>query len=183
MLQFAKKIFGSKNDREVKRIRVLIQQVNLMEPAIKALRDDEFPQRTAELKDRVAKGAALDSLLAEAFALAREAALRVRGERQYDVQLIGGAVLHEGKISEMKTGEGKTLTATAPVYLNALSGKGVHVVTVNDYLARRDAVWMGQVFAALGMSVGIINTDTSYRYDPLFAKAPEGAVLVVVSTT
>ena len=156
MLQFAKKIFGSKNDREVKRIRVLIQQVNLMEPAIKALRDDEFPQRTAELKDRVAKGAALDSLLAEAFALAREAALRVRGERQYDVQLIGGAVLHEGKISEMKTGEGKTLTATAPVYLNALSGKGVHVVTVNDYLAQRDAEQMGKVYSFLGMTTGVI---------------------------
>ena len=156
MLQFAKKMFGSKNDREVKRIRVLIQQVNLMEPAIKALRDDEFPQRTAELKDRVAKGAALDSLLAEAFALAREAALRVRGERQYDVQLIGGAVLHEGKISEMKTGEGKTLTATAPVYLNALSGKGVHVVTVNDYLAQRDAEQMGKVYSFLGMTTGVI---------------------------
>jgi preprotein translocase subunit SecA len=156
MLEFAKKLFGSKNDREIKRIRTSIQQVNALEAAIKSLRDEEFPQKTAEFKARVAKGATLDSILPEAFALVREAALRVRGERHYDVQLIGGAVLHEGKISEMKTGEGKTLTATAPVYLNALSGKGVHVVTVNDYLAQRDAEQMGKVYSFLGLTTGVI---------------------------
>jgi preprotein translocase subunit SecA len=156
MLTFAKKIFGTKNEREIKRIRLMINQVNALEPSMKALSDADFPRKTAEFKERLAKGATLNSILPEAFALVREAALRVRGERHYDVQLIGGAVLHEGKISEMKTGEGKTLTATAPVYLNALTGKGVHVVTVNDYLARRDADTMGKVYAFLGLTTGII---------------------------
>ena len=156
MLGFAKKIFGSKNDREIKRIRGIIQQINALEPSMKALRDDAFPQKTRDLKQRVSSGASLDSILPEAFALVREAAMRVRSERHYDVQLVGGMVLHEGKISEMKTGEGKTLTATAPVYLNALSGKGVHVVTVNDYLAQRDAEQMGKVYAFLGLTTGVI---------------------------
>ena len=156
MLGFAKKIFGSKNDREIKRIRGIIQQINALEPSMKALRDDAFPQKTRDLKQRVSSGASLDSILPEAFALVREAAMRVRSERHYDVQLVGGIVLHEGKISEMKTGEGKTLTATAPVYLNALSGKGVHVVTVNDYLAQRDAEQMGKVYAFLGLTTGVI---------------------------
>jgi preprotein translocase subunit SecA len=156
MLGFAKKIFGSKNDREIKRLRGVIQQINALEPSMKALRDDAFPQKTLDLRQRVASGASLDSVLPEAFALVREAAMRVRGERHYDVQLVGGIVLHEGKISEMKTGEGKTLTATAPVYLNALSGKGVHVVTVNDYLAQRDAEQMGKVYAFLGLTTGVI---------------------------
>lgn len=150
------KIFGSKNDREVKRLRGLISRVNTLEPAMKKLSDADFPVHTRELKERVAKGERLDAILPEAFALVREAALRVRGERHYDVQLIGGAALHEGNIAEMKTGEGKTLTATAPVYLNALSGKGVHVVTVNDYLAQRDAENMGKVYAFLGLTTGII---------------------------
>lgn len=150
------KIFGSKNDREVKRLRGLISRVNTLEPAMKKLSDADFPAHTNALKERVAKGERLDAILPEAFALVREAALRVRGERHYDVQLIGGAALHEGKIAEMKTGEGKTLTATAPVYLNALSGKGVHVVTVNDYLAQRDAENMGKVYAFLGLTTGII---------------------------
>ena len=150
------KIFGSKNDREVKRLRNQISRVNTLEPAMKKLSDADFPAHTNALKERVAKGESLDAILPEAFALVREAALRVRGERHYDVQLIGGAALHEGNISEMKTGEGKTLTATAPVYLNALSGKGVHVVTVNDYLAQRDAENMGKVYAFLGLTTGII---------------------------
>ncbi len=156
MLTFAKKLFGTKNDREIKRIRGLIAQVNALEPTMKSLADSDFPRKTSEFKERIAKGASLDSILPEAFALVREAAFRVRGERHYDVQLIGGVVLHEGKISEMKTGEGKTLTATAPVYLNALSGKGVHVVTVNDYLAQRDAETMGKVYGFLGMTTGVI---------------------------
>ena len=156
MLGIAKKIFGSKNDREIKRISAIVQQVNAFEPSMKALKDDDFPRKTNALKQKVASGASLDSVLPEAFALVREAAFRVRGERHYDVQLVGGVVLHEGKISEMKTGEGKTLTATAPVFLNALSGKGVHVVTVNDYLAQRDAEQMGKVYAFLGLTTGVI---------------------------
>lgn len=156
MFGLAKKIFGSKNDRDIKRIRSTIQQINALEPSMKALRDEDFPRKTNALKEKISGGATLDSVLPEAFALVREAAFRVRGERHYDVQLVGGVVLHEGKISEMKTGEGKTLTATAPVYLNALSGKGVHVITVNDYLAQRDAEQMGKVYAYLGMTTGVI---------------------------
>lgn len=156
MLGLAKKIFGSKNDREINRIRRTIEQINALEPTMQSLRDDDFQNKTQALKQRVAGGATLDSVLPEAFALVREAARRVRGERHYDVQLVGGVVLHEGKISEMKTGEGKTLTATAPVFLNALSGKGVHVVTVNDYLARRDAEQMGKVYSFLGLTTGVI---------------------------
>lgn len=156
MLDILKKIFGSKNDRDVKRLAGLIERVNGLEPAMKALRDDEFSAKTASFKERLAKGETLDAILPEAFALVREAAFRVRGERHYDVQLIGGAALHEGRIAEMKTGEGKTLTATGPVYLNALSGKGVHVVTVNDYLAQRDAENMGRIYSFLGLTTGII---------------------------
>ena len=156
MLGIARKIFGSKNDREINRIRRTIEHVNALESTMQSLSDDEFPKKTAALKQKVAAGATLDSILPEAFALVREAARRVRGERHYDVQLVGGVVLHEGKISEMKTGEGKTLTATAPVFLNALSGKGVHVVTVNDYLAQRDAEQMGKVYSFLGLTTGVI---------------------------
>jgi preprotein translocase subunit SecA len=156
MLNLLKKVFGSKNDREVRRLRSVIQQINGLEGSMRTLSDADFPQKTQSLREQIANGRSLDDVLPEAFALVREAALRVRGERHYDVQLIGGMVLHEGKISEMKTGEGKTLTATAPVYLNALSGKGVHVVTVNDYLAQRDAEQMGKVYGFLGLSTGVI---------------------------
>jgi preprotein translocase subunit SecA len=156
MIDLLKKIFGSKNDREIKRLRGYISRVNDLESSMKSLKDEDFPRKTAEFKQRIANGQTLDSILPEAFALCREAAFRVRGERHYDVQLIGGAALHEGRISEMKTGEGKTLTATSPVYLNALSGKGVHVVTVNDYLAQRDAENMGKLYAFLGLTTGII---------------------------
>jgi preprotein translocase subunit SecA len=156
MLNLLKKIFGTKNEREIKRLRSVIQQINALESTMKTLKDSDFPLKTQELKEQVAKGKSLNEILPVAFALVREAAMRVRGERHYDVQLIGGMVLHEGKISEMKTGEGKTLTATAPVYLNALSGKGVHVVTVNDYLAQRDAEQMGKVYGFLGLSTGVI---------------------------
>jgi preprotein translocase subunit SecA len=150
------RIFGSRNDRVLRGLRKLVAQINELEPSFQALDDAALKGKTDEFRKRLADGASLDSLLPEAFATVREAARRTLGLRHYDVQLIGGMVLHQGKIAEMRTGEGKTLVATLPVYLNALSGKGVHVVTVNDYLARRDAAWMGPVYAALGMTVGVI---------------------------
>ena len=150
------KIFGSKNDRVIKQYRRIVKTINDLEATVEPLSDAELAAKTVEFRERVAQGATLDELLPEAFAVVREAARRVLGERHYDVQLIGGIVLHHGKIAEMKTGEGKTLTSTAPVYLNALSGKGVHVVTVNDYLARRDVQWMGEVYRFLGMTTGCI---------------------------
>ena len=150
------KIFGSKNDRVLKQIQPLVNRINELEKTVQPLDDAALAARTVEFKERLAKGEPLDSLLPESFAVMREAALRVLGERHYDVQLIGGVILHQGKIAEMKTGEGKTLTSTLPVYLNGLTGKGVHVVTVNDYLAARDAAWMGKVYSFLGMSVGKI---------------------------
>ncbi|KAB2888351.1 MAG: preprotein translocase subunit SecA, partial [Desulfobulbaceae bacterium] len=150
------KIFGSKNDRVLKQIQPLVNRINELEKTVQPLDDAALAARTVDFKERLAKGEPLDSLLPESFAVMREAALRVLGERHYDVQLIGGVILHQGKIAEMKTGEGKTLTSTLPVYLNGLTGRGVHVVTVNDYLAARDAAWMGKVYTFLGMSVGKI---------------------------
>ncbi|KTC33735.1 preprotein translocase subunit SecA, partial [Pseudomonas sp. ABAC61] len=151
-----KKLFGSKNEREVKRMLKTVQIVNAFEEQMVALSDDQLRAKTAEFKARIAKGETLDKLLPEAFAVAREAGKRIMGMRHFDVQLIGGMTLHEGKIAEMRTGEGKTLVATLGVYLNALSGKGVHVVTVNDYLARRDANWMRPLYEFLGLSVGVV---------------------------
>ncbi|WP_409013064.1 DEAD/DEAH box helicase, partial [Brevundimonas sp.] len=156
MLGFAKKLFGSSNDRKVKDFMSRVQKINDLEPRFAALSDDELRMMTQTFKDRVAAGETLDKLLNEAFAVAREASKRVLGQRQYDVQLTGGMILHDGGIAEMRTGEGKTLVAVAPVYLNALEGKGVHVITVNDYLARRDAEWMGRVYRFLGLEVGVI---------------------------
>ena len=153
---FLTRIFGSRNERLLKGYRKSIEQINALEPRIMALDDGQLAGKTAEFRQRVAAGEAIDALLPEAFAVCREAARRVLGMRHFDVQLIGGMVLHAGKIAEMRTGEGKTLTATLAVYLNALAGNGVHVVTVNDYLARRDAEWMGKVYHFLGMSVGTI---------------------------
>jgi len=151
-----KKILGTKNDRELKRIQVLVDAINAFEPAISALTDQELRAKTDEFKKRLEAGASLDDLLTEAFAVVREASKRTLGMRHFDVQLIGGIVLHQGKIAEMKTGEGKTLVATLPVYLNALTGKGVHVVTVNDYLAKRDSQWMSPVYIFMGLTVGVI---------------------------
>ena len=151
-----KKVFGSHNDRELKRLQANVEAVNALEPDMQKLSDNELQAKTAEFKDRFSNGETLDDLLAEAFAVTREASWRVLSMRHFDVQLIGGAALHEGMIAEMKTGEGKTLSATLPLYLNALSGKGAHLVTVNDYLARRDADWMGAIYTFLGMSVGVI---------------------------
>jgi preprotein translocase subunit SecA len=153
------KVIGTANDRELKRIRPFVAEINAKEPEIQALSDEQLRGKTAEFRERIANGATLDELLPEAFAVVREAGRRVLNMRHFDVQLIGGIVLHRGKISEMKTGEGKTLVATLPAYLNALEGKGVHVVTVNDYLARRDSEWMGRIYRFLGMSVGVIQHE------------------------
>ncbi len=151
-----KKILGTRNDRELKRLQVLVDAINANEPAISALTDQELRAKTDEFKKRLEAGALLDELLTEAFAVVREASKRTLGMRHFDVQLIGGIVLHQGRIAEMKTGEGKTLVATLPVYLNALTGNGVHVVTVNDYLAKRDSQWMSPVYTFLGLTVGVI---------------------------
>ncbi len=156
MFGIAQKIFGTVNDRKLKPFRTKVQQINALEPVIEALSDDALRARTNEFRQKIQNGAQLDDLLVEAFATVREAARRSIGLRHFDTQMIGGMVLHSGKISEMRTGEGKTLVATCPVYLNALEGKGVHVITVNDYLASRDAEWMGQVYNFLGLSVGTI---------------------------
>ncbi|HEX5042240.1 MAG TPA: preprotein translocase subunit SecA [Candidatus Polarisedimenticolaceae bacterium] len=157
------KVVGSKNERTLKRLRPVIEQINALEPKVQALSDQALRDKRAEFKSRLDQGEGLDALLPEAFAVVREAGKRVLGMRHFDVQLIGGMVLHEGKIAEMKTGEGKTLVATLPSYLNALTGKGVHVVTVNDYLARRDAEWMGRLHRFLGMAVGVIQHDLNDR--------------------
>jgi preprotein translocase subunit SecA len=153
------KVFGTANERELKRIQPLVVEINAKEPEIQRLSDEQLRAKTEEFRGRLATGATLEDLLPEAFAVVREAGRRTLNMRHFDVQLIGGVVLHRGKISEMKTGEGKTLVATLPAYLNALGGKGVHVVTVNDYLARRDSEWMGRIYRFLGMSVGVIQHD------------------------
>jgi preprotein translocase subunit SecA len=163
-----RKIFGTKNDRELKRIQPVVDQINSLESNMSGLSDADLKAKTGEFRERLSAGETLDDLLQEAFAVVRETSKRLLKMRHFDVQLIGGIVLHEGQISEMKTGEGKTLVATLPVYLNALEGKGVHVVTVNDYLAKRDAQWMGPLYHFLGMSVGIIQHDSSFLFDPAF---------------
>ena len=157
----ATKLFGSSNERRIKGFRPKVQAINALEAEIEKLSDADLKHRTVEFRERVANGATVDDLLIEAFATVREAAKRTLGQRHFDVQMIGGMVLHQGDIAEMKTGEGKTLVATLPVYLNALAGKGVHVVTVNDYLAKRDSEWMGQVYKFLGLTVGVIVHDMS----------------------
>ena len=162
-----KNIFGNASATFIKNASSIVAKINALEPSIVLLQDTDFPKKTAEFKERLANGETLEDILPEAFALVREASNRCLGIRLYDVQLIGGLVLNSGKIAEMKTGEGKTNVATLPVYLNALVGKGVHVVTVNDYLARRDSVLMGQIYNFLGLSVGVINSqNVSYKYDP-----------------
>ncbi len=176
----AKKIVGTQNQRILNRIRPLVGRINALESALRELPDDAFPGRTAELRAQIEKGRTLDESLPEAFALCREASRRATGMRHFDVQLIGGAVLHQGRIAEMKTGEGKTLVATLPAYLNALSGRGVHLVTVNDYLARRDAEWMGRIYRFLGLRTGVIvhgltdrERQDSYRADITYGQNNE----------
>lgn len=160
-------ILGSENDRQIKKWQPIVNKINELEPSIKSLDSSVFINKTAEFKERLEKGESLDDILPEAFALVREGFSRVYNQRHYDVQLIGGLALHHGSIAEMRTGEGKTQMATLPAYLNALTEKGVHIVTVNDYLSRRDAVWMGPVFAMLGLSVAVVNSENkSYIYDP-----------------
>ena len=162
--KFFDRLFNGSNEKEVKKIRKIVeQQINPLEDGLKKLSDSSLANKTNEFKARLAKGETLDDILPEAFAVVREASRRVLGMRHFDVQLIGGIVLHRGNIAEMCTGEGKTLVATAPVYLNALEGKGVHVITVNDYLAKRDSEWMGQVYKFLGLSVGLIVHDLDFQ--------------------
>ena len=173
MATLLSKIFGDQNKRDLKPFEALVPKINALEAGISPLSNEALKAKTAEFKDRLAKGETLDSLLPEAFATVREAAKRTLNQRHFDVQMIGGAILHHRGIAEMRTGEGKTLVATLPAYLNALSGKGVHVVTVNDYLSRRDATWMGQIYDFLGLSCAVINHDTSYIYD-----AKHGATVV-----
>jgi preprotein translocase subunit SecA len=168
MLDVFKKIFGTKNERELKRLLDAITDINGLEPSVSSLSNDQLKAKTEEFRTRLEAGESIDDLLNEAFAVVREVSKRLLNMRHFDVQLIGGIVLHEGKIAEMKTGEGKTLVATLPVYLNALNGKGVHLVTVNDYLAKRDAQWMGPIYHFLGLSVGVIQHDDSFLYDPAY---------------
>ncbi|MEE8555166.1 MAG: preprotein translocase subunit SecA, partial [bacterium] len=151
-----KLFYKTRNDRLLARYSDLVTRINALEPEMEALADEDFPRKTAEFRQRLAGGETLDDLLPEAFALVREASRRSIGERHFDVQLLGAMALHEGKIAEMKTGEGKTLASTAPSYLNALTGKGVHIVTPNDYLAKRDSKWMGSIYEFLGVTVGLV---------------------------
>jgi len=162
------KIFGDPNQRVLDKMQPLVGEINAHEKELEGLSDGDLKNKSQELKEKIKNGESLDNILVPAFALVRETAKRVLGQRHYDVQLIGGITLHRGQIAEMKTGEGKTLTATCPIYLNALTGKGVHVVTVNDYLAKRDAVWMGQIYHFLGLTVGCIQHEAGYVYDPEF---------------
>ena len=152
-----KKVFGTENERTLKRLHPFVAEINSQEEAVRSLSDGQLRQKTAAFRTKVGEGASLDDVLVDAFAVVREAGRRTLEMRHFDVQLIGGMILHGGKIAEMKTGEGKTLVATLAAYLNALEGNGVHVVTVNDYLARRDSEWMGRIYRSLGMSVGVIS--------------------------
>jgi preprotein translocase subunit SecA len=167
------KILGNANDKYLRKLQPVINKINGLEKEFEGFSDEKLKEKTNEFKERLKKGETLDDILPEAFALVREASKRTLNQRHYDCQLIGGIVLHQGRIAEMKTGEGKTLSATLPLYLNALEGKGCHLVTVNDYLARRDAVWMGQIYHALGLTVGCLNHQQSFLYDPEYKKPPE----------
>ncbi|WP_276758351.1 preprotein translocase subunit SecA, partial [Veillonella seminalis] len=163
MFDFIQRLIGNNSAREIKKMRTIVDEINGLEPSFSSLSDSSLAAKTQEFKKRLADGETLDDILPEAFAVVREASKRVLGMRHFDVQLIGGITLHRGNIAEMRTGEGKTLVATLPVYLNALTGKGVHVVTVNDYLAKRDSEWMGKLYRALGLSVGLIVANLDYN--------------------
>jgi preprotein translocase subunit SecA len=163
--QILTKVIGTQNEREIKRLRPRVAEIGALEPQIQALSDEQLRGKTEEFRARVAAGETVDDLLVEAFAVVREAGKRVLNMRHFDVQLIGGMVLHQGRIAEMKTGEGKTLVATGALYLNSLEGKGAHLVTVNDYLARRDVQWMGPIYHALGVSIASIIHEASFLYD------------------
>ncbi len=169
-MSFISKIFGDANEKYLKELQPIIEKINSLESQFESFSDEKLKEKTVELKEKLKKDESLDDILPEAFVLVREAAKRTLGQRHFDVQMVGGIVLHQGKIAEMKTGEGKTLAATLPLYLNALEEKGCHLVTVNDYLAKRDTVWMGQIYHLLGLSVGCITHESAYIYDPAFAK-------------
>ena len=158
-LNLINKFFKSNNQKELDKLKNIVNKINNLENETKKIKQEEFPSKTLELKEKVSKGESLSSILPNAFALVREAAFRTLNERHFDVQLMGGIVLHEGKISEMKTGEGKTLVSTLPAYLNSLEKKGVHIVTVNEYLAQRDSEWMGKIYKYLGLNVGCITSN------------------------
>ncbi|PCI29274.1 preprotein translocase subunit SecA [Candidatus Wolfebacteria bacterium] len=166
MLSLKRLFSGDENAKTLKKVDPIVTEINALEESISALSDEELRGKTAHFRELLEDGKTLDDILPEAYAIVREASKRSSGERHYDVQLAGGIIMHQGAIAEMRTGEGKTLVATLPVYLHALTGKGVHVITVNDYLSRRDAVWMGQIYALLGLSIGVINSQSSYLYDP-----------------
>ena len=172
-MSFLYKIFGNANERYLKKLQPIIEKINSLESEFEKFTDEQLKEKTAEFKERLGKEKSLDDILPEAFALVREGAKRALKQRHFDVQLIGGIVLHQGKIAEMKTGEGKTLSATLPLYLNALEEKGAHLITVNDYLARRDTVWMGQIYHLLGLSVGCLNHDQAFLYDPEYKGTEE----------
>ncbi|MBL6863006.1 MAG: preprotein translocase subunit SecA, partial [Candidatus Pelagibacter bacterium] len=179
-LNFISKFIKSSNQKELDRVAKIVEKVNSFEDKIKDIPDEDFPKKTIELKKRLSDGGDINDLLPEAFALVREASKRTRNERHYDVQIIGGIVLHEGKIAEMRTGEGKTLTISLAAYLNALHGKGVHIVTVNDYLAKRDSQEMGEIYQFLGLTSGYINNDQddherkkNYNFDITYATNSE----------
>lgn len=174
-MAFLSSIFGDANKRYIQSLQPTVDKINSLEKDIEAFSSEELKAKTSEFKKRLAEGETLDDILPEAFAVVREASKRTLGQRHYDVQLIGGIVLHQGKIAEMRTGEGKTLVATLPAYLNSLTGKGVHTVTVNDYLARRDVAWMGQIYDALGVTIGCINHEASYQYDASHVTKAEDA--------
>ena len=168
------KLFGGSDDRVVSKLRPEVEKINALEGEFEKLSDDQLRSKTDEFRAALAGGKSLDDIMPQAFAVVREAAKRALGQRHYDVQMIGGLVLHQGKIAEMKTGEGKTLVATLPAYLNSLTGGGVHVVTVNDYLARRDAHWMGAVYARLGVSVGALQNQKAFVYDAEYDEGERG---------
>src|SRR2546428_11917362 len=168
MANFVARLLGDSTARDLQRLQPLVGSANSLEAEIAALSDQALAAKTVEFKERLGSGETLDDLLPEAFAVCREASRRTLAMRHFDVQLLGGMVLHQGKIAEMKTGEGKTLVATPPLYLNALAGNGSHLVTVNDYLAKRDAQWMAPLYHALGLSVGVIQHDASFLFDPAY---------------
>jgi len=153
------KFISNSSQREIEQLKLIVQKINGLEPKVKEMSENSFSAKTAEFRSKIQNGAKLEDLIPETFACVREAAIRTLGERHFDVQLMGGIILHQGKIAEMKTGEGKTLVSTLPIYLNALLGRGVHVVTVNDYLAKRDAAWMGKIYNFLDLSVGCITSE------------------------
>ncbi|MCI0810054.1 MAG: preprotein translocase subunit SecA, partial [Chloroflexi bacterium] len=174
MVSVLQKVLGDPNEKALKKLTPFVKGINELEPRFQKMTDEELLAMTEDFRSRLAAGEGLDDIIPEAFATVREAARRNLKQRHYDVQIIGGLVLHKGQIAEMKTGEGKTLVATLSVYVNALEGKGVHIVTVNDYLARRDPVWMGSIYHALGLTVGCLQHDASYLYDPDVKDAPGG---------